>query len=153
MTKLSTASSFFIKTAKSSNENVLVAASSSNADAGNHSVIVNRLARASTLASTTFNDTNTTIVGTGTLAITVGATTTNITVGSTNNTLEGLRDAINDADADVTASIVTVNAGPMPSYRLVVSGKSTGLANAVSISAAGLSGGNRSGLHHYTSGG
>ena len=41
VTKLSTASSFFIKTAKSSNENVLVAASSSNADAGNHSVIVN----------------------------------------------------------------------------------------------------------------
>jgi flagellar hook-associated protein 2 len=141
VTKLSTASSFFIKTAKSSNENVLVAASSSNADAGNHSVIVNRLARASTLASTSFSDTNTTTVGTGTLAITVGATTTNITVGSTNNTLEGLRDAINDADADVTASIVTVNAGPTPSYRLVVSGKSTGLANAVSISAAGLSGG------------
>lgn len=146
VTKLSTASSFFIKTAKSSNENVLVATSSSNADVANHSIIVNRLARASTLASTTFNDANITTVGTGTLAITVGATTTNITVGSTNNTLEGLRDAINDADVDVTASIVTVNAGPTPSYRLVVSGKSTGLANAVSISAAGLSGGTAPGF-------
>src|ERR1700752_4648884 len=62
VTKIFTASSFFIKTAKSSNENVLVAASSSNADAGNHSVIVNRLARASTLASTSFSDTNTTTV-------------------------------------------------------------------------------------------
>ena len=140
-TKLSTASSFFVKTAKSSNENVLVATSSSNAEAANHSVIVNRLARASTLASTIFNDTNTTTVGTGTLAITVGAATTNITVGSSNNTLQGLRDAINDAHVDVTASIVTVNAGPIPSYRLVVSGKSTGLANEVTISEAGLSGG------------
>jgi flagellar hook-associated protein 2 len=140
-TKLSTASSFFIKTAKSSNENVLVATSSSNADAGNHSVLVNRLARASTLASTTFNDTNTTTVGTGTLAITVGTITTNIAVDPTNNTLQGLRDAINDADAGVTASIVTVNAGPTPSYRLVVNGKKAGLENAVNISEVGLSGG------------
>jgi flagellar hook-associated protein 2 len=80
------------------------------------------------------------------LAITVGTTTTNITVNSPNNSLAGLRDAINDSDADVTASIVTVNAGPTPSYRLVVSGKKTGLENAVSISEAGLSGGTGAGF-------
>jgi flagellar hook-associated protein 2 len=140
-TKLSTESSFFVKNAKSSNENVLVATSSANADAANHSVILNSLARASTWASTTFGDTATTTVGTGTLAITVGAETTNIIIDSSNNTLEGLRDAINNADADVAASIVTVNAGVTPSYRLVVSGKKTGLANAVSITETGLSGG------------
>jgi flagellar hook-associated protein 2 len=140
-TKLSTPSGFFIKTAKSANENVLVATSSSNADAASHSIVVNRLARASTLASTPFSDIDTTTVGTGTLAITVGTTATNITVDSTNNSLEGLRDAINESDAEVTASIVTVNAGPTPSYRLIVSGKKTGLENAVSISEAGLSGG------------
>jgi flagellar hook-associated protein 2 len=145
-TKLSTASGFFIKTAKSSSENVLVATSSSNADAASHSIIVNRLARASTLASNPFSDIDTTTVGTGTLAITVGTTTTNITVDSANNSLAGLRDAINDSDADVTASIVTVNAGPTPSYRLVVNGKKTGLENAVSISEAGLSGGTAPGF-------
>lgn len=144
-TKLSTPSGFFIKTAKSSNENVLVATSSSNADAASHSIIVNRLARASTLASAPFSDTDTTTVGTGTLAITVGSATTNITVDSTNNSLAGLRDAINNSAADVTASIVTVDGGPTP-YRLVVSGKKTGLANAVSISEASLSGGTAPGF-------
>lgn len=141
VTKLSTTANFFIKTAKSSKEDVLVATASSSADTANHNVTVSALARSSTLASAPFSDTATTVVGTGTLAITVGATTTNIAIDGTNNTLAGLRDAINDSDADVTASIVTVTAGTTPSYRLVISGKNTGLSNAVAISEAGLNGG------------
>lgn len=145
-TKLSTTANFFIKTAKSSKEDVLAVAASSSADTGNHNVTVSALARSSTLASAPFSDIDTTPLGTGTLAITVGETTTNITIDGTNNTLQGMRDAINDADADVTASIVTVTAGTMPSYRLVVSGKKTGLSNAVTISEAGLNGGSAPGF-------
>ncbi len=138
VTQLSTASDFFVKQAKSSNEDVLVATASSNAGAAAHNVSVTSLARGSTLGSATFGDTNATAVGTGTLAITVGTTTLNITVDSSNNTLEGLRDAINNSGSDVNAAIITVSAGATPSYRLVVSGKNTGLANAVTIDESGL---------------
>lgn len=144
--KLSTATGFFIKIAESSNENLLVATASSSADVARHSVTVDRLARASTLASIAFGDTDTTTVGTGNLALTVGTTTTNITIDATNNTLAGLRDAINDSDADVTASIITVNTGTAPSYRLVVNGKQTGLENSVGIAENGLSGGTAPGF-------
>ncbi len=145
-TKLSTAAGFYVKAAKSSNEAVLIATSSSNAVAANHTVTVNTLARGTTLASGTFGDTNFTTVGTGTLDITVGTTTTSIPISGTNNTLDGVRDAINNSGADVHASIVTVNAGATPSYRLVVSGKNTGLVNAVTVDESGLSGGTAPGF-------
>jgi flagellar hook-associated protein 2 len=145
-TKLSTTTNFFVKAATSSKEDVLLATASSSADAANHSVTVGSLARSSTLASIPFSDTNTTVVGTGTLALTVGTTTTNIAIDGTNNTLEGLRDAINDSDAGVTATIVTVTAGTTPSYRLVINGKNTGLSNAVTLSEAGLTGGTAPGF-------
>ncbi|HXG51791.1 MAG TPA: flagellar filament capping protein FliD [candidate division Zixibacteria bacterium] len=140
-TRLSTEADFYVKQAASSNETILVATAGSNAEAANHTVTVDTLARATTLASAPFDDTDTTTVGTGTLRITVGTTVTDIPIDSNNNTLAGLRDAINGSGADVTASIVTVDADATPSYRLVVSGKSTGLANAVTIDASGLSGG------------
>ena len=145
-TTLSTAASFFVKAAQSSQKDILLASASSSAEAANHNITVSALARSSTLASAPFSDTDTTAVGTGSLAITVGTTTTNIPVDATNNTLDGLLAAINDSDADVTASIVTVNAGASPSYRLVISGKNTGLINAVSIDETGLSGGTAPGF-------
>lgn len=145
-TRLSAAASFFVQKVTSSNESVLVATVSTGAGVANHTVTVNTLARGSTLGSVTFDDVDTTTVGTGTLAITVGTTTTDVTIDSTNNTLQGLRDAINDSGADVTASIVTVNAGATPSYRLVVSGKNTGLVNAVSLDESSLNGGTAPGF-------
>lgn len=138
VTKLSSANDFFVKQAKSSNENVLVATASANAGVGAHNISVNDLARATTLGSAAFDDTSVTTVGTGTLAVTVGTTPVNIPVDSSNNTLEGLRNAINDSGAAVTASIITVTAGATPRYRLVVSGKNTGLIHAVTIDVSGL---------------
>jgi len=137
-TTLSTSSSFFVKKAVSSNDAVIGVTASSNADVGNHAITVSLLARASTLASASFNNTNTTTVGTGTLHLTVGGTTTDITVDSSNNTLQGIRNAINSSDAGVTASTITENAGTTPTYRLVLSGKNTGTAHAVTIDASGL---------------
>ncbi len=144
--KLSTAAGFFIKTAKSSDENVLVATAGSSANSANHQITVNALARSTTLASAAFGDTDTTTVGTGTLRITVGSQVVDISIDASNNTLSGLRDAINDAGAAVSATIVTVSAGGTPSYRLVVSGKNTGLENAVAVDESGLSGGTAPGF-------
>jgi flagellar hook-associated protein 2 len=132
--KLSTSSRFLVKKASSSNEAVVVATVGSNAAAGSHSVTVGTLARAATQASANFSS-STSNVRQGTLAITVGTTVTNITVDGTNNTLDGLKSAINGSGAAVIASIVQVDA---TNYRLVVTGKNTGTANAVTIDESGL---------------
>ncbi|HEY2990948.1 MAG TPA: flagellar filament capping protein FliD [Candidatus Binatia bacterium] len=133
-TKLSLSTSFFVHKATSSDDSVLTAAAGSNASAGNHTVTVNSLARGTTQASANFGS-STAAVRQGTLAITVGTTTTNVTIDGTNNTLAGMRDAINASGAAVTASIVQVDA---TNYRLVVNGKNTGTANAVTIDETGL---------------
>jgi flagellar hook-associated protein 2 len=132
--KLSTSASFFIKKASSSNDAVVSATAGSNASAGSHSITVTSLAQAATQASTGFSS-PTSNIRQGTLNITVGTTTTPITIDGTNNTLDGLKNAINNSGAAVTASIVQVDA---TTYRLVVSGKNTGTANAVTIDESGL---------------
>jgi flagellar hook-associated protein 2 len=132
--KLSTAATFFVKKASSSNDTVVSATAGSNASAGTHSVTVTSLAQATTQASAGFA-LPTSNVKQGTLNITVGTTTTPITIDATNNTLDGMKNAINASGAAVTASIVQVDA---TTYRLVVSGKNTGTANAVTIDESGL---------------
>jgi flagellar hook-associated protein 2 len=132
--KLSTSASFFVKKASSSNDAVVSATAGSNASAGSHSITVTSLAQAATQASTGFSS-PTSNIRQGTLNITVGTTTTPITIDGTNNTLDGLKNAINASGAAVTASIVQVDA---TTYRLVVAGKNTGTANAVTIDESGL---------------
>jgi len=132
--KLSTSASFFVKKASSSDDSVVSATAGSNATAGSHSITVTSLAHATTQASAGFSS-PTSNIRQGTLNITVGTTTTPITIDGTNNTLDGLKNAINASGAAVTASIVQVDA---TTYRLVVTGKSTGTANAVTIDESGL---------------
>jgi flagellar hook-associated protein 2 len=58
-----------------------------------------------------------------------------LTIDSTNNSLQGIRDAINAAKMGVTASII--NDGSATPYRLVITSGSTGAANSMKISASG----------------
>jgi flagellar hook-associated protein 2 len=132
--KLSLSSSFFVKKASSSDDTVVSATAGSNAASGSHSITVTSLAHATTQASTGFSSPASN-VRQGTLNITVGTTTTPITIDGTNNTLDGLKNAINSSGAAVTASIVQVDP---TTYRLVVTGKNTGTANAVTIDESGL---------------
>ena len=60
------------------------------------------------------------------------ASGTAITVNSANNTLTGLRDAINAADAGVTASIVDTS-GAGTAYKLVLNSSATGAAGRVQL--------------------
>jgi flagellar hook-associated protein 2 len=120
------------------------------AAAGSYSVEVTNLAKSQKLASGPFKAA-TDPVGTGTLTFEFGtaapdvndATKTtwtvnpNKTVGvvkidPANNTLSGVRDAINKANIGVNATIVNDGKG----YRLVVSSKETGAANGLKISVA-----------------
>lgn len=96
----------------------------SSAVAGSYSIEVSQLAQAQSLATDGIADTSTTL-GTGTLTLQSGSgTAISITLGSSNNTLAGLRDAINAAGGGITATIVSD--GSASPYRLVLTSSSTG---------------------------
>lgn len=140
---LGTASRFQGHTASFSDSETMSVSASSTASIGAYDIEVKQLAQAQKLASGTFTSVDT-VVGTGTLTFRYGTTvdspasfTANadkpietVTIDTSNNTLAGLRTAINDANIGVTASIINDGSG----YRLVLGSKDTGVANSLSIS-------------------
>jgi flagellar hook-associated protein 2 len=113
------------------------AAVTSEAVAGRYDVEVVQLARATRLSSTGFpavGGGSATVVGTGTLAINMGSQQFSVAITSENNTLAKIRDAINTATGNpgVRATLITDQDGA----HLVLTGSSTGAANAVSVSTA-----------------
>ncbi|MDX1734737.1 MAG: flagellar filament capping protein FliD, partial [Halioglobus sp.] len=148
---LNVLSSFGRRTGVSSNSDVLEATSDGTAVNGSYDIAVTQLAKAHSLASGSYATTDE-IVGTGTLTLRFGTTdytppdpgpeayngfTVNpergvatITIDSSNNTLEGVRDAINAAEVDVNATIVNDGNG----FRLLLSSQQTGLENSIEIS-------------------
>ncbi len=87
-----------------------------------------------------FTDKTSNTFGTGTLSLTVGDTTSSIEITSENNSLEGIMQAINDADLGVTAAII--NDGTASPYRLMLTGEN--VATSFSLDSSGLSGGSDS---------
>jgi flagellar hook-associated protein 2 len=79
------------------------------------------------------------VVGTGTLSLTLGTTLMNLTIDSSNNTLAGIRDAINKASNNpgVQASIVYGQDGA----HLSLASKLTGAANTLRIASSDGDGG------------
>lgn len=130
---LSLANDFNTKSTTSSDATVLTASADSTALVGSYNIVVDRLAAAETIRSSSFTSA-TAAIGTGTLTIAAGGTNTSVNVTGSNNTLTGLKDAINSSGAAVTASIVNVGTSTSPDYRLTVQSKDTGIANAVTIS-------------------
>lgn len=105
---------------------------SSEAVAGTYSIEVTQLAQAQSLATDGISDTSTAL-GTGTLTLQAGSgDAVSITLDSSNNTLAGLRDAINAADAGITATIVSD--GSDSPYRLVLTSNTTGTDAAMTVS-------------------
>ncbi len=139
---LSTATAFRQATAASSDSGVFTASASGEAIPGSYSIEVTDLAQAHKLASKAFTNTTDT-VGTGDLTFRFGTydsdlntftanperTIESITIDGTNNSLEGIRDAINAADIGVSASIVNDGSG----YRLMFKSDSTGADNSIEI--------------------
>jgi len=128
-----------------SNSSMFSATASSAATVGVHSIEIGNLAQAQKLAAAGQADSTATI-GTGTLTFDFGTTDTGVftsggagtktvTIDGTNNTLQGIRDAVNAANIGVTANIV--NDGGVSPYRLTLSSNATGLSNSMQISVAG----------------
>jgi flagellar hook-associated protein 2 len=125
------------RTATSSDSSRLSVSASASAEPGRYSVEVKELARAQTLATQAldafdqplFTDADDP-VGTGTLTLQVGdGDPVQIVIDEDNNSLRGVRDAINQADAGVQASIVNDGTGA----RLVLTSNTTGAANTITL--------------------
>lgn len=107
-------------------------ATKSDAVAGSYQVKVTQLAQAQSLATSGVEN-KTAALGEGKLSIAVGgADPFEIVLTSANNSLEGIRDAINAKKGGVTASIV--NDGSSAPYRLVLTSDKTGTASGLTVS-------------------
>ncbi|MDH4284429.1 MAG: flagellar hook protein, partial [Gallionellaceae bacterium] len=158
---LSNASRFQGLTATSSDTSIITASAASSAVAGAYSIdAITSLAQAQKLAAAG-QASSTAAIGTGTLTFdfgtisggtfssvtgkytgatftSSGAGTKTVTIDATNNSLQGIRDAINAAKIGVTATIV--NDGGASPYRLALSSDSIGKTNSIKISVAGDAG-------------
>lgn len=142
-------STFQKVTATSSDTAVISTSALSNADIGNYRLESKQLAQSHTLVSPVF-DAADAVVGTGTVTIKFGVTdfdamsntyngfsqnaekgTLTLTIDPTNNTVTGIRDAINKAKAGVTAAAIYDGRG----YRLVLNSTDSGANNAMQVTA------------------
>jgi flagellar hook-associated protein 2 len=125
--------------ATSSNEDIISATASNATIGGSYSITIGSLAQANSMVSSGFASATTAAAGTGTITIATGsADPVTITIDGTNNTLNGVRDAINNANAGVTATIV--NDGSASPYKLLLRANNTGTANSFTV-ANNLTGG------------
>ncbi|HEY8906539.1 MAG TPA: flagellar filament capping protein FliD [Rhodoferax sp.] len=141
-----------------SDASVFAASASSTAVPGNYALTVSQLAQPQSLVAAG-QDSSTAAIGNGTattvtfdLGAISGGTLTNgiysgaaftsngsgtvsLTIDSSNNTLEGIRDAINAAAPGVAATIV--NDGSGTPYRLALSSSNSGTSNSFKITTSG----------------
>ena len=129
---------FLSRKAQSGNEDYFTVSAGTDAVPANYSLEVVRLAQAQKLTSGAFADADT-VIGTGTLTLTMGAASADIEITSENNTLAGIRDAINSAtnNPGVAATIVNADSG---SY-LILTAEDSGAANTMTVTQAGGDGG------------
>lgn len=129
---------FLVRKAVSGNEDFFTAKADTNALPANYSMEVVQIAQAQKLTSGAFVNSDTAI-GTGTLQISIGTSVADIEITTENNTLAGIRDAINSAPGNpgVSATIVNATSG---SY-LIMTSNTTGAAQQVTMTQSGGDGG------------
>ena len=120
---------------------------SASAMSGRYSMNITQLAQSQKLQSSSAFTAASTTIGSGTLSISFGTysadlsgftinpdkTTKTITIGSNQSSLSGVRDAINAANAGISANIISDGTS---SNRLVITSTDSGSANALKITVA-----------------
>ena len=120
---------FISYNASSSDDDILTVSTGDKVQPGNYNIVVNSLASEQHVRGPAFAASDT-VVGTGTLTIQVGSNdAVDVEIDSENNTLAGIAQAINDADADVTAGIIFDGTN----YYLTLQGRETGTGNTISL--------------------
>ncbi|WP_454731547.1 MULTISPECIES: flagellar filament capping protein FliD [Cupriavidus] len=142
---LGKASLYSSTTTSSSNKDVLTVSGDKTATAGNYAVNVSQLATSQTLVSKGVVDSKGMPLGSAKIKIEFGITeagvftpgsakAAEININGTNNTLEGIRDAVNASNSGVTASIV--NDGGSTPYHIVLTSNTTGAKSSMRVSVA-----------------
>ncbi len=139
LSSLKTESVFGTRSATSSNEEVFTASAGTDAVAGSYDIEVVQLARAQQLASDPFPGGGTTVVGTGTLTLSLGSESFTVEIGSGSSTLADIRDAINSATGNpgITATLINGTDGS----RLVLTSAQTGADYDIEVAQSGGDGG------------
>lgn len=120
-----------------SNGSALSATVSADAPLGTYSLSNIVLAQSQSVYSQDFASATNTAIGTGTLNIQVGSgAVTSITIDNTNNSLNAIAAAINQSGAGVNAAVIFDGTG----YRLTLTAKQTGVANAFTVTVSGGTG-------------
>ncbi|MDH3772067.1 MAG: flagellar cap protein, partial [Nitrospirota bacterium] len=129
---------FLTRKAVSGNEDYFTVSADTNAVPSSYGIEVVQLAQAQKLTSAAFVDSDT-VVGTGTLTIQMGVDAVALDINSENNTLAGIRDAINAStdNPGVAATIVNAESG---SY-LILTADATGATNTIKVTQSGGDGG------------
>ncbi len=153
MRALNSTSAFNASQVNSSNESALTATAGSTASEGTYSVQVQQLAQQQTIATQSYESVNEAI-GTGSLSFRFGSTdvdgggvyqgfTVNddiaertLVINASNNTLAGIRDAVNSADIGIEATIVDDGSG----FRLLFTSAEAGADQSIELTASGTAG-------------
>lgn len=133
-------SAFNALSAASSDNTVFTATASAGAAVGSYQVQVQSLAQSQQLISNSFSGGSTSSVGTGTLTLSLGSQSFNVTIDDSNNTLAGIRDAINSASGNPGVSAALVY-GTNNSAQLILTSARTGAANTITVASSGGDGG------------
>ena len=143
---LSSLNDLAARAATSSNESTFTATATNNAAVGSTAIQVTQLASNHKLVSSADFTGPDDAVGAGTLTLGLGSASFQVPiVGGQNNTLAGIRDAINDAEDNpgITASILTISDGAAGTVsKLVLTADDTGADNNITVAASGDSDGN-----------
>lgn len=128
--------SFFATTTSDENK-ITASTNASNVSLGSYDIVISQLAEAHKVSSDIFSTKDTSIGATGTVELDVGGNTFQVTIDSSNDTLEGIRDTINNAsdNTGVQASILSTNNATTgdPEFRLVLTSNNTGENNTVTL--------------------
>lgn len=120
--------------ATSTNPSVVGASATGGASLGSYQIKVDQLATAARVYSSSFSGPDTAaLFGTGTMSMSIGGSSYDIAVDAS-DTLDSLVSKIQASGAPVSAGLLYDGTG----YRLAISGRATGAANALTITEGGL---------------
>ena len=140
MAPLTFGSTFEKSKVQVSNEDILTATADGRVGKGSYSFQVLQVAKNHQIASQGFAVNDAATFGTGSITIQVGKNNLReVTINSENNTLSGIKDAINKANIGVTASLVN-DGTSSNSYRMILTADKTGASNSIAFN-SNLTGG------------
>lgn len=132
---LKTTDAFSARTTGSTDPTIATATASATAVPGRYDIEVEQLASAQQISSNAFAQGGEHVVGTGTLTLSLGSTSFSVNVDGTDNTLAGIRNAINSAtdNPGITATIITAADGA----HLVLTSSKSGAASPIQVTQTG----------------